>query len=174
MISRFNKLRLPPEFAVLGVTGDRYLTDLVSALLEQHDIPFLLKDAGSGEYMRQFGGFSQFGTVIITNKVFYKRAVALLNGINLEVNDNLELFYADGGDEDNESNALSAAAEGDGSNLLTVDTNEASAELDQPDVSSNNSESDVMPLEDLPHAASGSLPETGDFYISPPGKFEDS
>lgn len=95
---QIHALSLPEGSTVLAVGADRYQTDLVSTLLRENGVPFILKDEGSGDYMRTLGGRSLAGTAIIISKQDLPEALALLNEVNFDVAEDKSLVYV--GDED--------------------------------------------------------------------------
>ena len=55
---------------------------MITSLLEDNDIPFIVKDSGSGGYMRIISGGSPFTTDIMVDEAAYETANELLEQIN--------------------------------------------------------------------------------------------
>lgn len=69
------------ELVLLRSLVDNYEMDLVSGLLEEANIPFIVKERGSGGYMKIIGGSSVFGTDIYVDKEAYEKAEEVLDVI---------------------------------------------------------------------------------------------
>ncbi|MCB5559229.1 putative signal transducing protein [Anaerosalibacter bizertensis] len=48
-------------------------------LLDQHNIPYIIKDRESGGYMKIYSGFSIYGTDILVEKALFKKAKNILD-----------------------------------------------------------------------------------------------
>ncbi|MSS43201.1 DUF2007 domain-containing protein [Anaerosalibacter bizertensis] len=46
---------------------------LIKDLLDQHKIPYIIKDRESGDYMKIYSGFSIYGTDILVEKSLLKK-----------------------------------------------------------------------------------------------------
>lgn len=68
----------------LAAVSDNFQLGIVTSLLKEHDIPFMLKDYGSGDCMRLYTGSSIFGSDIFVAEEDFEKADALLDGINFE------------------------------------------------------------------------------------------
>lgn len=79
-MSRKEKSEDKVELVLLRSTNDNYQLNLIKALLEDSDIPFIIKECGSGGYMKIIGGISVFGTDIYVDKITLKKAEELLQG----------------------------------------------------------------------------------------------
>lgn len=53
--------------------------NLIENLLNEHNIPFVFRDYGSGGYMRVFSGFSIYGTDILVEKSMFEKASVLID-----------------------------------------------------------------------------------------------
>ena len=84
------------EWVLLHTTHDDMERSLIQNLLEDHSIPTLLKDQGSGGYMRICMGFSIFGTRIYVPSGELEKAVSLLEQFewNPWNNEGLELIVS--------------------------------------------------------------------------------
>lgn len=67
------------ELVLLRSLVDNYEMDLVSGLLEEANIPFIVKERGIGGYMKIIGGSSVFGTDIYVDKKAYEKAEEILD-----------------------------------------------------------------------------------------------
>ncbi|MDY0236724.1 MAG: DUF2007 domain-containing protein [Gudongella sp.] len=56
---------------------------MITSILEDNDIPFIVKNYGSGGYMRIISGASPFRTDIMVDEVAYEAANSLLEQISL-------------------------------------------------------------------------------------------
>ena len=52
---------------------------IVCGILKEENIPFMVKDRGSGEIVRILGGFSMFGRDLFVPKMLYTQAKDLLD-----------------------------------------------------------------------------------------------
>jgi len=76
---------------------DEYEMKQISAILQENDIPYIRKDAGSGSYMNIYMGQSIQEKMIYVSKNDYDRAVEIVDSfINTNIEDSIEL------DEENE------------------------------------------------------------------------
>ncbi len=66
------------ELVLLRSTSDNYELNLIKALLEDSDIPFIIKERGGGGYMKIIGGTSVFGTDIYVEAGTFKKAEDIL------------------------------------------------------------------------------------------------
>ncbi len=57
---------------------------MIKEILEDNDIPYLIKDHGSGGYIRIISGGSFFGTDIMINKDDFDKANSLLESIGID------------------------------------------------------------------------------------------
>ncbi len=69
------------ELVLLRSLVDNYEMDLIAGLLEEASIPFIVKERGSGGYMKIIGGSSVFGTDIYVDKKTYEKAEEALDVI---------------------------------------------------------------------------------------------
>ena len=88
------------DTVLLTTVHDDVEKNLLCGILEEENIPYLLKDRGSGEAVRILSGFSMFGSDIFVPKALFDAANELLeayrNGVVVED----ELEAADGEEED--------------------------------------------------------------------------
>ena len=67
------------EMMVLKTTNNSPELNFIKNLLEENGIPYILKDHGSGGYMRIATGSSLYGTDILVEKSTFERAKEILN-----------------------------------------------------------------------------------------------
>lgn len=67
------------ELVLLRSTSDNYELNLIKGLLEQADIPYIVKERGSGGYMKIIGGMSIFGTDIYVEESTFEQAEDILS-----------------------------------------------------------------------------------------------
>lgn len=72
------------EIVLLRSTNNNYELDLIKTLLEENQIPYILKEKGSGQYMRIIGGASIYGTDILVEKSLFEKANNILEEFSLE------------------------------------------------------------------------------------------
>jgi len=68
---------------LLKTVDNNFELDLISNLLEENNIPYILKDHGTGGYMRIIAGSSIYSTDILVEESFFEKANELLNSISL-------------------------------------------------------------------------------------------
>ena len=82
------------EISLLTSVHDDVEKNLLCGILEEENIPYLLKDRGSGEAMRIISGFSMFATDIFVPTPLFEKASELLevyrNGEIVEDFDEIE------------------------------------------------------------------------------------
>ena len=66
------------EITLLTSVHDDVEKNLLCGILEEENIPYLLKDRGSGEAMRIISGFSMFATDIFVPTSLFEKAAELL------------------------------------------------------------------------------------------------
>lgn len=66
----------------LRTISNEFELGMITSILEDNDIPFIVKDAGSGGYMRIISGGSPFSTDIMVDEVTYEEANDLLEQIS--------------------------------------------------------------------------------------------
>ena len=71
------------ELVLLKSTHDQYEFLTIKSILEEEEIPFIVKDRGSGGYMRIATGISFYPTDILVEKSAFERASNLLEELNL-------------------------------------------------------------------------------------------
>ncbi len=67
------------EIVVLKTVSNDYELNLIKNLLDEHNIPYIIKDRGSGGYMRIITGASLYGTDILVEKSIFEKAKAILD-----------------------------------------------------------------------------------------------
>lgn len=67
------------EMVLLRTTNNNYELDLIKNLLEDADIPYLMKERGIGSYMRMISGDSMYGTDIFIEEKLLEKAEAILD-----------------------------------------------------------------------------------------------
>lgn len=67
------------EMVLLRTTNNNYELDLIKNLLEDADIPYLIKERGIGSYMRMISGDSMYGTDIYVQKGLLEKAEGVLD-----------------------------------------------------------------------------------------------
>lgn len=67
------------EIALLRTINNNYELELIKNLLEDADIPYLIKERGIGSYMRMISGDSMYGTDIYVQKDLLEKAESVLD-----------------------------------------------------------------------------------------------
>ena len=67
------------EMVLLRTTNNNYELDLIKNLLEDADIPYLIKERGIGSYMRMISGDSMYGTDIFIEEKLLEKAESILD-----------------------------------------------------------------------------------------------
>ena len=67
------------EMVLLKTVSNNYELDLMKDLLDEHKIPYIIKDRGVGGYMRIISGDSIYGTDILVEESVIERAESLIN-----------------------------------------------------------------------------------------------
>lgn len=57
---------------------------MIKGILDDNNIPYIVKDYGSGGYMRIIGGSSLFRTDVMVNEVDFDKANSLLESISMD------------------------------------------------------------------------------------------
>lgn len=73
------------ELVVLKAVNNQHELDFIKILLEDNNIPFIVKDYGSGGYMRIIGGSSMYRTDILVERSMFEKAKALLDEVPPEI-----------------------------------------------------------------------------------------
>lgn len=84
---KYNEKNKDLELVVLKAINDEYELNLTKSLLEDNNIPFIVKDYGSGGYMRIIGGSSMYRTEILVEESMFGEAKAILDEVFPEVID---------------------------------------------------------------------------------------
>lgn len=72
------------DLVTLRSINNEYELDVIKAILDENEIPYIIKDTGIGGYMRVIGGTSIYGTEILVERSTIKDANDILEGINLD------------------------------------------------------------------------------------------
>ena len=67
------------EIALLRTINNNYELELIKNLLEDADIPYLIKERGIGSYMRMISGDSMYGTDIFIEEKLLEKAESILD-----------------------------------------------------------------------------------------------
>lgn len=73
------------ELVVLKAINNQQEFNIISVLLKDNEIPFMVKDYGSGGYMRIIGRTSIYRTDILVEKSMFEKAKALLDELPPEI-----------------------------------------------------------------------------------------
>lgn len=79
-----NKKKEDPELAIVRTAADNYELGVIGAILDENQIPYMVKDRESGNYMKIVMGMSIFGSDIIVSKDNLDRAKELLSVLDVE------------------------------------------------------------------------------------------
>ncbi len=71
------------KLVLLKSVNNNFDLGLIRSILEENNIPYILKDPGSGSYMRLIGGGSILGTDIYIEESTYEKALEILENFNL-------------------------------------------------------------------------------------------
>ena len=66
------------EIVLLRSTNNNYELDVVKSLLEENNIPYMIREPGVGQHMRIIGGRSIYGTDILVEKSSFEKANTIL------------------------------------------------------------------------------------------------
>lgn len=66
------------QMVLLKTVYSKVELNFVENLLNEHNIPYILKDYGSGGYMRIYSGYSIYGTDILVEKSMFEKANTLI------------------------------------------------------------------------------------------------
>lgn len=66
------------ELVVLASPNTEYELSVIKSLLEDNNIPYIIKDKGAGGYMRIYTGSSMFGTEILVEKSQLEQSLHIL------------------------------------------------------------------------------------------------
>lgn len=70
------------NLVLLRTITNEFQMGMITSILEDNHIPFIVKDSGSGGYMRIISGSSPFTTDIMVDEAAYERANSLLEQIS--------------------------------------------------------------------------------------------
>ena len=88
------------DTVLLTTVHDDVEKNLLCGILEEEQIPYLLKDRGSGDAVRILSGFSFFGTDIFVPEALIERATELLEAYRSGEVVEEDLEFADGEEEE--------------------------------------------------------------------------
>lgn len=71
------------QLVKLTTIKDEYELNLLKSILEDNNIPFIVKDYGTGGYMRMITGSSLDRTDILVEKSMFENAKSILDEFNL-------------------------------------------------------------------------------------------
>ncbi|MBU5427601.1 DUF2007 domain-containing protein [Tissierella pigra] len=66
------------EIVLLRSTNNNYELDLIKSLLEENNIPYIIREPGIGQHMRIIGGLPLYGTDILVEKSSFEKANNIL------------------------------------------------------------------------------------------------
>lgn len=66
------------DLVILRTIESEFEMNMISAILEDNNIPFIVKDKGAGNYMRIITGSSPFRTDIMVESKSYEKAIELI------------------------------------------------------------------------------------------------
>lgn len=69
------------ELVLLKTANNNFELDMIKGLLEDNEIPYLLKEKGIGSYMKIIAGSSIYGTDIYVDKSVHEKALEIINSI---------------------------------------------------------------------------------------------
>lgn len=67
------------EMVLLKTVYNSVELNFIENLLDENNIPYILKDQGSGGYMRIYSGFSIYGTDIFVEKSMLEKAQSIID-----------------------------------------------------------------------------------------------
>ncbi|HSH36257.1 DUF2007 domain-containing protein [Schnuerera sp.] len=67
------------EMALLKTVYNSVELNFIENLLDENNIPYILKDQGSGGYMRIYSGFSIYGTDIFVEESMFEKAKSIID-----------------------------------------------------------------------------------------------
>lgn len=68
----------------LRSTSDEMQLSMIKQILDDNDIPYIIKDHGAGGYMRIISGSSLYGTDVMVEEIDFQKANSLLESISIE------------------------------------------------------------------------------------------
>ncbi|MFA5576708.1 MAG: DUF2007 domain-containing protein [Tissierellaceae bacterium] len=69
------------ELVLIRRVYDNFELGMITAILSENSIPYILKDMGTGGYMRIIGGQSLYGTEILVEESFFDKASEIVASI---------------------------------------------------------------------------------------------
>lgn len=83
-MSKKEKSQDKVELVLLRTTTDEFQLNLIRGLLEEAEIPYIVKERGIGGYMKIIAGSSLYGTDIYVDKTSFEAAETVLDALELE------------------------------------------------------------------------------------------
>ena len=74
-----NPAKVDKDTALLTTTHDDVEKNIICGILEEENIPFLVKDRGAGEAVRVVTGYSMYGSDIYVPVALFEKANELLD-----------------------------------------------------------------------------------------------
>lgn len=68
------------ELVVLKTINNNFELGLIKNILEENQIPYIVKDQGTGSYMRIISGDSLYETEILVEKSTFEKANSIIEG----------------------------------------------------------------------------------------------
>lgn len=68
------------ELVILKVINNNFELGLIKSILEENQIPYIVKDRGTGGYMRIISGDSLYETEILVEKSTFEKANSIIEG----------------------------------------------------------------------------------------------
>lgn len=94
--------RQPEGLLLLTTVYDNVSLAVIRGILEGADIPYLIKERGSGSSVKIIAGYSMFGTDIFVRRDQLETAAALIAPADGEVPEDGTLDQEDAGDDESE------------------------------------------------------------------------
>ncbi len=69
------------ELVLLRVANNNFELDLIRGMLEENNIPFIVKESGIGAHMKIVTGQTLYGADILVERTFYEKAKEILDSI---------------------------------------------------------------------------------------------
>ena len=66
------------DLVLLKTANNSMELNFIKNLLDENEIPYMIKDHGSGGYMRIASGYSIYGTDILVEKSMYQKAKVII------------------------------------------------------------------------------------------------
>lgn len=72
------------ELVLLRTANNNFELDLIKGVLDEENIPYIIKEGSIGGYMKIIGGQTFYGGDVLVEKSFFEKANSILDGIFLE------------------------------------------------------------------------------------------